>query len=100
MARVYIAGPMTGLPEFNYPAFNDAADKLRDAGHHVENPADIGVVDGWTWQDYVRAALAKLITCDEVATLPDWDRSPGATTEVRLAESLALPVRKVADLLP
>lgn len=27
--RLYIAGPMWGLPDFNYPAFFRAADGLR-----------------------------------------------------------------------
>lgn len=40
MKRIYIAGPMSGLPEFNYPAFNRAAAVLRAQGHHVENPAE------------------------------------------------------------
>ena len=40
MTRVYIAGPMTGLPDFNYPAFNAAAAKLRALGLEVLNPAE------------------------------------------------------------
>lgn len=42
--RIYIAGPMTGLPDFNFPAFNDMAAILRGLGYHVENPAEHGVV--------------------------------------------------------
>jgi len=47
--RIYIAGPMTGLPEFNYPAFNAAAEYLRSLGHHVENPADNPVPACKSW---------------------------------------------------
>ena len=40
MPRIYLAGPMTGLPEFNYPAFHAEAARLRQLGYHVENPAE------------------------------------------------------------
>ena len=33
--RVYVAGPMTGIENFNYPAFNAAADALRAQGYQV-----------------------------------------------------------------
>ena len=39
---VYIAGPMTGLPDLNYPAFNAAEEALTAAGHAVLNPARNG----------------------------------------------------------
>ena len=83
--RVYIAGPMTGLPEYNYPAFHRAAAKLRAAGWHVESPAEPGQVDGWTWADYMRRGLQQMLTCDTIALLPHWHGSRGARIEVRLA---------------
>jgi hypothetical protein len=38
--RIYIAGPMTGLVEHNFPAFHAAADRLRKAGWDAVNPAE------------------------------------------------------------
>jgi len=88
VARVYIAGPMTGLPEFNYPAFNDAADKLRDAGHHVENPAENEAPPCESWKGYMRNAIAQLVKCDAVLVLEGWSNSRGANVEMKLAVSL------------
>lgn len=33
MTRLYVAGPMSGLPDHNYPAFREAATRLRDLGY-------------------------------------------------------------------
>ena len=88
--RVYIAGPMTGLPEHNYPAFHAAAAKLRAQGFEVESPAEPGQVEGWAWADYMRRGLQQMLTCDTIALLPDWHESRGAMIELRLAESLGM----------
>ena len=47
--RAYIAGPMTGIAEFNFPAFNKEAVRLRAEGLTVLNPADHGIVEGAEW---------------------------------------------------
>lgn len=92
MKRIYIAGPMTGLPEFNYPAFSRAADRLRASGYHVENPAENPVPACGTWAGYMRMAITQLVTCDTVALLPGWSDSRGANIEQQLARSLDLQV--------
>jgi hypothetical protein len=92
MKRVYIAGPMTGLPDFNYPAFNRAAGALRAKGYHVENPADNPIPPCGTWKGYMRMAIAQLVTCDTVALLPGWSDSKGAKVEHQLALDLDLQV--------
>lgn len=99
---LYIAGPMTGLPDSNYPAFHAAAQRLRDAGYDVLNPADNPKPENRSnpgaepeWLDWMRAALHQVAEADGVALLPDWEASRGARVEVRLALSLGLDVRTV-----
>lgn len=45
MKRIYISGPMTGLPEKNFPAFNAEANRLRALGFDVVNPVDVTPID-------------------------------------------------------
>lgn len=97
MKRIYIAGPMTGLPDYNFPAFNEVAARLRAAGHRVENPAENGAPEGERYVDYLRRALAQLLLCEEVRVLPGWQRSRGASLEVRIAQTLEMPVIPAED---
>jgi hypothetical protein len=90
--RLYLAGPMTGIEDFNFPAFNDMAAKLRARGYLVENPAEHGVVDGAEWGDYMAYDLTRLGLCGMVAVLPGWDASRGARLEVHIARELGMPV--------
>jgi len=91
--RVYIAGPMTGLPDFNYPAFNAEAERLRALGFEVDNPAESKAPACGTWEGYMRLAIAKLVACDIIALLPEWNESKGACIEKRIAEDLGMGVK-------
>ena len=95
--RIYIAGPMSGLPEFNYPAFNAVAAELRAQGHHVENPAENPIPPCGSWLGYMRMALAQLATCDAVYILPGWRGSRGARIEHGLALDLGLEVHDIGE---
>ena len=93
--RLYLAGPCSGLPDNNYPAFHAEAARLRAIGFHVENPAENQQqVD---WQSYMRVAVAQLVKCDAVALLPGWERSRGALIENGLAVSLGIKARPCAE---
>ena len=97
--RVYVAGPMTGIEDFNYPAFNAVADSLRAQGYQVENPADHGIVEGAVWADYMAYDLTRLGLCGIIALLPDWEKSQGARLEVLIAERLGMTVVNAHDLV-
>ena len=97
MTRVYIAGPMTGLPDFNYPAFNAAAAKLRALGLEVLNPAENPPPPCGTWTGYMRMALRQLVECDRVVLLPGWSDSKGALIERSLAQALGMDVAHYLD---
>jgi hypothetical protein len=88
--RVYIAGPMTGLPEFNFPAFHAMAAVMRAEGWHVENPAEHGHVEGAEWADYLRFDIGRLSTCEAMMLLPGWSRSRGARLEVHIAKEIGM----------
>lgn len=94
--RVYVAGPMSNLPEFNYPAFFAATDRLELAGYGVINPARIEGREGCkSWLDFMRASLMDLAACDGIALLDGWQDSRGAALEAHIARSLDLPVMPV-----
>lgn len=98
MKRIYISGPMTGLPDLNFPAFNAAASALRANGLEVINPAEINVEGDKTWEQCMRADIKALCDCDTLALLPGWENSKGAHLEVHLAHRLGIRVMQIADV--
>lgn len=93
--RIYIAGPMTGLPENNYPAFHEAAARLRKRAWHVENPAENPnphTDAACEWTAYMRMGVSQLMTCHAIYLLPGWQNSEGAVIEHFVAQRLGLTI--------
>lgn len=99
MNRTYLAGPMRGLPLFNFPAFDAAAQALRQTGRHVISPADLDRESGFDEHGNAspdiracirRDVLAVIDHCDTIALLPGWENSKGCAVEVALGKFLEL----------
>ncbi|MFA6044177.1 MAG: DUF4406 domain-containing protein [Phycisphaerales bacterium] len=105
LGPVYIAGPMTSYPAYNFPAFHAAARHLREQGVEVVNPAELDEADsvklgGRAWDEYVRRDLRELARCNSVAVLRGWQRSRGASLEVHVARALGMAVYDADTLEP
>ena len=108
MSNVYIAGPMTGIPEWNYPAFHAAAELIEAMGDVALNPAEQDLdfareheaEPDLIRQTYLRHDLALLSTADSITVLPGWENSRGATWEVSVGRMLGLPVRRFGTWEP
>ncbi|UAN47028.1 DUF4406 domain-containing protein [Serratia sp. JSRIV001] len=77
--KIMISGPMTGLPDFNRPAFNAVAESLRLSGFTVYNPATL--TDGWTHEQYMVTTLQWVDEVDALYMLDGWEHSKGAVME-------------------
>jgi len=107
---VYIAGPMRGIPLYNFPAFDAARDQWAQC-YNVISPADLDRANGFdplagdTADDFtadqmsevIRRDLDAILTFnpadgDGIAVLPGWEASRGANVEVALARFLGLHI--------
>lgn len=93
---LYIAGPMTGIQDQNFPAFRDAAARLRAAGYGVLDPSRHDPnIPGYTHADYLRLGIYDILNADGIVLLPGWDKSRGATLEQQVAEGIGIPADTV-----
>lgn len=113
MTTLYLAGPMTGLPKFNFPSFVAATKELRKTGYTIITPveSDSPEVQEAAWlsetgdhADLPRGGAGSdpLVTalknvediskCAGVALLPSWYKSAGTRMEVETAHRFGIPV--------
>jgi nucleoside 2-deoxyribosyltransferase len=105
--RVYLAGPMSGHPDFNAGLFHAGEVYARDKGWEPVNPHNAKPVhDGdcpagetfttgngtHPYQCWMRADLKLLLDCDGVLMLPGWSRSRGAAMEEQVADICGIPI--------
>ncbi|WP_067923769.1 DUF4406 domain-containing protein [Alicyclobacillus shizuokensis] len=90
--KIYISGPMSGMENYNYEAFFAAEERLNEKGYEVINPARLGYVEGWSWEDYLRRDIKAMLDADAVVVLPNWLDSKGARLEILVASKLGMPI--------
>lgn len=86
----YISGPMTGIKNLNFPAFNKAERFLRKRGDKVFNPACHSIEWGFDRADFLRLDIQVLLLCDKIYMLNGWKASKGALLEKHIAEELGI----------
>lgn len=97
--KYYLAGPMQGIPQSNFPLFFEAAKILRTWGYDIISPAEIDDAedkgaalkspDGLlkshdkTWGDFLSRDVKLLADggIEGIVFLPGWERSRGAKLE-------------------
>lgn len=113
VSRVYLAGPMTGIEDWNRPAFDTYAAELRDYGLTVVVPGELDDAEdidslriGGEWRvpdtDYDRLLnrdLEIIDTVDAIVLLPGWSNSKGVEIERMYSKQKGLPVYEAQDLV-
>lgn len=104
--KFYCAGPMRGYPQFNFPKFDAACKRIREAGHIAIGPQELDrlcgidentLTDGDITDSMIRSFFHRDLTiimteADAIAVLNGWEKSSGALAEVALARTLRLPI--------
>lgn len=113
LGAIYLSGPMTGLPEYNFPEFRRVAKQLYEKGFEVVNPADNVIPEYPTdrvpetkeerqkmWVAFMRKDIKAIADCDAIAVLRGWQNSRGARLEVTIAHMLGMPILDAYTLEP
>lgn len=106
MRRLYLIGPVTGKPNDNREAFEEASARLEVDGYAVDIP-HVYTNLGEDWGFCMRRSITAMLAIDHkgdslfdgVAMLDGWEESEGAKIEKQVAEALGIPCRPWRDYL-
>lgn len=85
--KIYIAGPVSGLPYDEAVRRFNAAEAILSISNIVVNPTKLCRAH-WGWYRCMVVCLLHLLFCKEVYMLPGWEKSRGARIEHRMARLL------------
>ena len=98
--RIYIAGPMTGMPDLNRAEFRKAVDSIWETSKETAigfNPHQVADMLGWDERTPVKTIasvlLGDLIDCDAIYMLRGWENSKGARAEHAVAAWIGLEIK-------
>lgn len=103
--RLFVSGKMRGLPDYNYPKFEDAKFKLECHGHIVTTPVDLdrelGLSPEGIEKDFMNEALLgcmkAILGGDGIVVLPEgWNESAGVKAEIATARAAGIPVYEIS----
>lgn len=95
MAKIYLAGPMRGIAQYNFPAFMAAQAALEAQGHVVVSPASLDLESGFDPtgglpEGFMEAAIRRdveaILHVEGIAFLPGWETSSGALAELHVTK--------------
>lgn len=92
--KVYISGPITGIPYDNKEAFAQMEEFLISQRHEPLNPHNLPHDHDKSWESHMREDIKALCDCDEIVMIHGWNRSAGAQLELLIARSLGMKVHK------
>ncbi|CAH2910604.1 MAG: hypothetical protein CPSOU_1816 [uncultured Paraburkholderia sp.] len=98
--RIYISGPMSDLPNLNWPLFNRTAVHLRNMRWEVVNPVEVNNDPAAPWLRCIAADLQAMEGCTAICLLPGWEKSFGAQIEHLAAQKEGMSIYKLEDLIP
>lgn len=97
--RYYLAGKMTGLPNYGYDRFAEVAAKLRAAGFKIASPHEIDYDETQyprgtrPYKDYMKGGVDLLFECDGIILMEGWEDSTGAPIELSIAEACGYDIK-------
>ena len=92
--KVFISGPITGMPNLNREAFADAEELIRSYGHEPVNPHVICAhldPERDSHERFMDTCLSNLLSCDAIYKLKNPHNSLGMELEAQYAQCHGIP---------
>ncbi|MCL2139360.1 MAG: DUF4406 domain-containing protein [Treponema sp.] len=96
--RLYLSGKISGNENYKKD-FASAKAKLENAGYDTCDPTSFDFPEDVPWAEAMKYDIKKMLHCDGVALLSNWQESKGACIEARLAIDLGMTTMPITAWL-